>query len=67
MGNSVPPDTAIERLGTLKEKLKIRQRNMQIYQDGEVLFKLPRTEFPEVRSGAHTCAHRHRKTDRRTA
>ena len=67
MGNSVPPDTAIERLGTLKEKLKIRQRNMQIYQDGEVLFKLPRTEFPEVGSGAHmrTCAHRHREAEGR--
>ena len=48
MGNSIAPDLAIERLGTLRDKLEIRERKVKLYQDGQALFKLPVIEFPDI-------------------
>ena len=48
MGEGVQAELAIERLGTLRDKLEIRERKLRLYQDGQTLFKLPVTEFPDI-------------------
>jgi dynein heavy chain len=47
MGN-VPPSEAIDRLGRFREGFNIRQRKQELFSGGEVLFKLPVTDYPEL-------------------
>lgn len=47
MGN-VPPAEAIDRLGRFREGFNIRQRKQELFSGGEILFKLPVTEYPEI-------------------
>jgi hypothetical protein len=47
MGN-VPPAEAIDRLGRFREGFDIRQRKQKLFSGGEILFKLPVTEYPEI-------------------
>ena len=47
MGN-MPPAEAIDRLGRFREGFNIRQRKQELYSSGEMLFKLPVTEYPEI-------------------
>jgi len=43
-----PPSEAIDRLGRFREGFNIRQRKQELFGGGEVLFKLPVTDYPEL-------------------
>jgi len=48
MVQGIPPWDAVERLTRFKEELKIHDRKYKLYTEGEDLFALTRTKYPEL-------------------
>ncbi|CAM9244386.1 unnamed protein product [Chrysoparadoxa australica] len=48
MVQGIPPVDAVERLNRFKEEFKIRERKYDLYQGGEELFALPKTDYPDL-------------------
>jgi dynein heavy chain len=44
----IPPMDAVERLHRYKEEYLIRERKFELYQSGEELFALKKTDYPEL-------------------
>lgn len=48
MVDGINPNDAVDRLSRFKEEFKIRQRKMESYRNGEDIFALPLTDYPEI-------------------
>ena len=48
MVKGISPEVAMERLRRCEEEFDIRNRKRELYCNGEALFALPRTEYPEL-------------------
>lgn len=48
MVDGIAPNDAVDRLSRFKEEVRIRERKMESYQNGEELFALPVTDYPEM-------------------
>lgn len=48
MVDGIAPNDAVDRLSRFKEEMRIRERKMESYQNGEELFALPVTDYPEM-------------------
>jgi len=48
MVDGIHPNDAVDRLTRFKEENKIRDRKMESYRNGEELFALPLTDYPEL-------------------
>eukprot|EP01040_Poterioochromonas_malhamensis_P004773 gene4773-5123_t len=48
MVDGINPNDAVDRLSRFKEEMKIRERKMDSYKNGEELFALPVTDYPDL-------------------
>lgn len=48
MVDGINPNDAVDRLNRFKEEMKIRERKMESYKNGEELFALPVTDYPDL-------------------